>query len=164
MLRSWWAVWGCCCCDGQAGAWRPRLCRNRGSPQTLVHFLYFPFFFCALQFKWGLRHSREDCAAHLHISGYSDGHTGEPAGDGGGVPGQATQVSPCSPHSSPFSQGAWGKAPDESPLHESWSIDHEGGATISCGAVSCCHLSLGVPALRSALWPWDHCSLHPLHI
>lgn len=53
-------------------------------------------FLCAPQFEWGLWRSGEDRAAHLHLRRYTDGHPGEPAGDGGRVPGQAAQVSPPS--------------------------------------------------------------------
>ena len=48
---------------------------------------------CFFQFQGGFWFSGESRAAHVSLSGYPDGHLGEPAGDGGCVQGQAAQVS-----------------------------------------------------------------------
>lgn len=46
-----------------------------------------------LQFQGGFPVREEGHAANIPLSGYPDGHPGQPAGDGGCVQGQAAQVS-----------------------------------------------------------------------
>lgn len=146
-------VWGCCShtCQNECSCLAPQCCPGHPLP-ALLQLLFLSSFFCvcAPQFEWGLRRSGEDRAAHLHLRRYTDGHPGEPAGDGGCVPGQAAQVSPPSQPPPALLRAGTGENPClKSPMPAAESINrHNEGCLSPCiahGDVRLSHWPLCIP-------------------